>query len=131
MVSHATYALVALFGFGVGVYDVNAIESKHRPVDNAYRKAAEIVAVSRGYDDIFDPSSVISQLTGEVQAPQLPGSSTFSGMNVTSFLGDIPQTVETLEPIAGAKYVTSTIFDGLGLVKEIDEANNSYARGRG
>jgi len=69
---------------------------------------------------------VISQLTGEGQLPQLPASSTFSGMNVTSFLGDVPHTVEMLEPIAGAKYVTSTIFDGLGRVKEIDEANGSY-----
>jgi RHS repeat-associated protein len=69
---------------------------------------------------------VISQLTGEGQAPQLPASSTFSGMNVTSFLGDVPNTVEILEPIAGAKYLTSTIFDGLGRVKEVDEANSSY-----
>jgi YD repeat-containing protein len=69
---------------------------------------------------------VISQLTGEGPAPQLPASSTFSGMNVTSFLGDVPKSIETIEPIAGAKYVTSTIFDGLGRVKAVDEANSSY-----
>ena len=33
IVNRATYAVVALFGFGIGVYDVNAIESNDRPID--------------------------------------------------------------------------------------------------
>jgi len=73
---------------------------------------------------------VISQRMGEGQFSQeLPASSTFGGMNVTSFLGDMPHTVETVEPIAGAaKYVTSTLFDGLGRVKQIDETNGTTSR---
>src|SRR5437660_5654256 len=117
MLGRATYAFIALIGFGVGVYDVNAIESSHRAADKSYSSLAitEVGRFNTGTDLVLtaplrttrvlrdSAGRVISQLTGEGQAPQLPASSTFSGMNVSSFLGDVPQTVETLEPIAGAK----------------------------
>jgi RHS repeat-associated protein len=59
IVNRTTYAAVALFGFGIGVYDVNAIESNDRPLDAGYQPAAEIVALTKGNDDdVFDPASV-------------------------------------------------------------------------
>jgi RHS repeat-associated protein len=59
VVNRATYAVVSLFGFGVGVYDVNAIESNDRPIDADYRKAGEIVALTKGNDGDGDPSTVV------------------------------------------------------------------------
>ncbi|MEA2163766.1 MAG: hypothetical protein QOK37_1893 [Thermoanaerobaculia bacterium] len=60
VVNRTTYAVVSLFGFGVGVYDVNAIESNDRPVDSDYKKVAEIVALTNGNnaDDSGDPLAV-------------------------------------------------------------------------
>jgi RHS repeat-associated protein len=59
IVNRATYAVVALFGYGIGVYDVNAIESNDRPVDAGYKPVAEIVALTKGNDDdVFDPTAV-------------------------------------------------------------------------
>ena len=59
IVNRTTYAVVALFGFGIGVYDVNAIESNDRPLDAGYQPVAEIVALTKGNDDdVFDPTSV-------------------------------------------------------------------------
>ncbi|MEA2327679.1 MAG: hypothetical protein QOE68_2638, partial [Thermoanaerobaculia bacterium] len=59
IVNRATYAVVALFGYGIGVYDVNAIESNDRPVDPGYKPVAEIVALTKGNDDdVFDPTAV-------------------------------------------------------------------------
>jgi RHS repeat-associated protein len=59
MVNRATYAVVSLFGFGIGVYDVNAIESNSRPVDSGYQKVAEIVALTKGNDtDLSDPITI-------------------------------------------------------------------------
>jgi len=50
-VNSAIVAVVSLFGFRVGVYDVSAIESNDRPVDCGYKKVAEIVALTKGRDD--------------------------------------------------------------------------------
>ena len=60
VVNRTTYAVVSLFGFGVGVYDINAIESNDRPVDSGYKKVAEIVALTNGNnaDDSSDPLAV-------------------------------------------------------------------------
>lgn len=59
IVNRATYAVVALFGYGIGVYDVNAIESNDRPVDSGYLKVNEIVALTTGNNaDELDPTGV-------------------------------------------------------------------------
>jgi hypothetical protein len=48
IVNRTTYAVVALFCFGIGVYDVNAIESNDHSLDPGYKPLAEIVALTKG-----------------------------------------------------------------------------------
>jgi YD repeat-containing protein len=73
IVNRTTYAVVSLFGFGVGVYDVNAIESNDRPVDSGYKPVAEIVALTNGNsDEAADPLTVHQCNQSSLAASGLP-----------------------------------------------------------
>ncbi len=89
MVNRTTYAVVALFGFGIGVYDINAIESNDHPIDSAaiYRdkKPAKLVALTSGKDeDVFDPTSVISCDQASQASSGLPCAIECSGLRSRS-----------------------------------------------
>jgi YD repeat-containing protein len=113
IVNRTTYAVVSLFGFGVGVYDVNAIESNDHPIDSDYKPAAEIVALTNGNsDEAIDPLSVHQCNQADLASSGLPCA-----------INDLTYTPEALMRTGGGEGTSSIqllaleqrhgIFDGI------------------
>ncbi len=112
-VNRTTYAVVSLFGFGVGVYDVNAIESNDHPIDPDYKPLAEIVALTNGNsDEATDPLTVRQCNQADLATSGLPCA-----------IEDLTYTPEALMRTGGGEVASSSqllaleqhrgIFDGV------------------
>lgn len=69
---------------------------------------------------------VKSKMFGQGTFPVMDPKTTFSETDVTVFNGSVPQAVESVEPITGAKYHTLTTHDALGREIEVAEADGAY-----